>query len=311
MSGIGSIEVVELPAIETHQHRAAEHVTERLLYRWSPPSDLVQKLPADYSVALECWRWNTGVRHFTPANPKLADFSGYTSYDLPAFALEASVGGQALLWRRGERAPHAWLPYGVARLFMQYAQHLREHLGRTRKLSDALHLCIAARKIRGEIDALPGDIGLNEKGEGERWNAARLMEEGRLAAKARRITSASDDDIVRLGLLAAAELNPLEMSDAESEFITRATIFLLNTDLPTPSDELLKFVAIKISDSIDKKQDVSNEEFRTWIEDPHSSLIRSIQRASKDKLGRKEIRAALLELAWLSIKSLSENHCGA
>ena len=77
MSGIGTIELVELPAIEAHQHHAAAQISERLLYRWSPPTDLVQKLPPDYSVVLECWRGLDGVRRFSPANPKLTDFKGY------------------------------------------------------------------------------------------------------------------------------------------------------------------------------------------------------------------------------------------
>jgi len=298
----GRVEIKPLPALKADRHPAASYIANRQLYRWLPPKDLAEQLPKHYSVALESWLCHDGVRRFSPADPNEVNFREYKVYDSMAFVLLSSAGGRALLSRDGARFP--WLTLGEATLFMQYGMHLREYLGPTRQLGNSLHLCATARQTLGEKDALPADIGLDETGSGERWTVVRVKKEGLAAAEDRKLESPSENDIVRLGLLAAAEANPLDISDAEAEFITRAVLFRIDTALPQPSNDDIEFVAQHIRKSIDRKKDVSNDEFRKWIHDRNSSLIRSIQRSSGNKLERPQIRSAILELAWHSIKMI-------
>jgi hypothetical protein len=296
----GYIEVVQLPRFSSNDHPASEAILERLLYRWYPPTSLREKLPDGYSIALESWRFRDGVRHLTPANPRQSNFDGYSFYDVTAFALEASVGGRALIWAHDIPNPYPSLSFEASRLFFQYAQHMQEHLGATRTLGRSLGLSAKAREDPGQRDVLPAEIGVGCDGSGSRWGIDRLKEEGRQAALDRGVASPTEDDIVRLGILRAAELHPLDIEDAGVEYVVRSVLFKLTPE--KSADDAVAFVADKVDRSIKRRGNVTDEEFRKWIEDPKANLIRSIEKSAGAKLNRASIRTALLELAWQSVK---------
>ncbi|MFL6545281.1 MAG: hypothetical protein ACJ8LM_08905 [Candidatus Udaeobacter sp.] len=301
----GRVEIVELPRLaEGHPH--ASQIQKRSLYTWYAPARLTSKLPNDHCLELECSTFKDGIRRFSPlSSTDAVEPSGAFRTDTFGFALKASVGGRALMWMRHDSNPFPLLTFEAGRLFLQYAQHLRESLGPARDLSEALHVCHAGRTYNGDEDVLPPDIGLDSNGEGERWSVARLEQEGRHEAKLRKITEPTKNDCIRLGLLAAATCNPLRIPDAEANQLTRMALFALGPDSKPVTKEDLEFVASCIQKSIEKKQEVSTEEFRIWIEDPKSSLIRSIERSKGNKLNRPQIRRAMLDLAWYSVMSFA------
>jgi hypothetical protein len=227
-SASGWIEITDLAPLPS-KHPHASQIAKRSLYVWRPPSDLIPTLDKDHGLALECSTFHDGIRRFSPVSGALMP-SGVFQSDTTIFALQASIGGRALMWHRGQENPYPLLTFEEHRLFFQYAQHLSEGLGKTRLLGNALAISRAGRNWGGDRDVLPDDIGLGRNGEANRWSIGELKEEGRREAKMRRVLNPTENDIVRLGLVAAADCNPLEMSDEQANRITRHALYELGPD---------------------------------------------------------------------------------
>ena len=181
---------------------------------------------------------------------------------------------------------------------MQIRRH--KYLGRTGRNARQLGICTAGRCSGAERDRLPADIGLDRFGNGTRWTIGRVKEEGCRSAATRGIRDPSEDKIVRLGLLEAAQTNPLDVTDSEAEVLVRLTLFKLELAVDAVTDEELQLVANRVKEAINKRLHIPDDDFRIWIEDTKSSLVRSIERSlarSADAESNLHVRCS----SWLGV----------
>ena len=92
------------------------------------------------------------------------------------------------------------------------------------------------------------------------------------------------------------------MTDSEAEVLVRLTLFKLEPAVDAVTDEELQLVADRVKAAIHKRLHIPDDDFRIWIEDTKSSLVRSIERSLLGRLTRSQIHAVPLELAWCSVK---------
>src|SRR4051812_9668382 len=114
----GYVDFVEFPRPHK-EDPAAIQIQHRSVYIWRPPADIEPKLPPGHNLALECCTFRDGIRRFWPVCFKTAGdpASGTLAYDATAFALHASIGGRALMWRDGEGNPFPLFTFEESRLF--------------------------------------------------------------------------------------------------------------------------------------------------------------------------------------------------
>ena len=164
-----------------------------------------------------------------------------------------------------------------------------------------------ARPDSGTTHILPPDLGLDSRGEGEPWGPGELRQEGLREARSRHIPNPDAEEIVRLGLLAAAKRRSLAIEDERAEPLIRMTLFDLSPS-DKPVDEVgLTYVANQVKASLNGHLNDTTEQFDLWITDPKSNLLRRIAKRQDCSLSREEVRAALLQLGWESLKITA--HC--
>ena len=305
----GAVEATEIPRRDWPPSRTGHFIKRKLLYRWVPPYQLTENLPAWYDLCLLCDVSNEGERRFSPVGKELLDVlppSEGLRYvaGTPGLAMVASLGGHAILVDRDEIEEDLPLTYDEMRLFFQYVGHLREHLGDTAKLGRVLNVCAGGRADRGTRDILPDDLGLDMDGEGTRWGLSKLREEGLQGASAAGHTNPTPDQILRHGLLAAATRNPLDVRTGETRSLVRMMLFDLGPRAEEVKPKHVTYVARQVKNSLQDHRNDTTEEFREWIRDPKSNLIHRIAKRKDCSLDRRQVRKALLELGWRSLEML-------
>jgi hypothetical protein len=212
-----------------------------------------------------------------------------------------------ILYDQGRDEQSASLSYQEARLFNQFARHMREYLGQALQLGRVLNISSAAKPDAGTKDILPADVGVNKHGEGERWTVSRLKDEGLRAAQEAGIANPTADQIASYGLYQAARQNPLNESDpAKIEALIRLAFFSYGSGNVRVDPTAVEYVASQVRASLVDHLDDTTGHFNRWIEDRRSNLVSRIAKRKLCKWNREEVRAALVELGWRSFKSLSQ-----
>ena len=291
---LGSVEIIDLPPLQDAP--LAARIRRRYLCRWHPPYQIKCELPPWFDLALECWEGPDQIRRFSPPReiPAEACSDGLRFVSKSdVLTLLAATGGDRLLRDQGVKTSGICFGFDEARVFMLYARHLREYLGPTRRMANALSVCAGENFLTDERTILPSGLSLSE-----------LRKDG-IAAQASSAQSLSLDDMFRLGLFEAAKRNPLYLTPKEVAPIIRMLLFAPGpTGIISPSG--LRYVAQCARKSLHGHLNDTDEDFRNWIEDPKSNLIHQISKSSKGKLSRPEVRSALLELGWRAFQSTGQ-----
>ena len=165
------------------------------------------------------------------------------------------------------------LSFDEFRLFNQYIQHRREYLGSTLKLEQALYVASLGRPDRGTTHILPPNLGLDAQGHGRPWNVSKLRNEGLSAAQANGIMSPTPAQILRYGLLVAAERNPLVVGGVEEmRGLMRMALFALGPDSQKHKPSAIAYVARQVKAALAKFQRTTETvtettgDFDRWLE---------------------------------------------
>jgi hypothetical protein len=289
----GTVEVSVVPHEKWPATKSNDFIKSLHTFTWHPPYQVACQLPPGFVLQINCMK-SKDARRFIPAKPTTA------------FVFEASLAGHALLADRDQEGVEDGLSHHEARLFNQFSRHLREYLGGTLKLGRLLKISPTGRPDRATSEILPEDIGLDIHGRGKRWTVRQLKEEGREAAQESGIESPTPDQTVWYGLYRAAKLNPLPSNGGDIAGLLRLAFFTLGLETPEVHSDDIEYVRDRVQESLLQQRDVGTDEFRLWIEDPKSNLIRRIAKRADCRLSRQQVRAALIELGWQSFRQLGQ-----
>jgi len=259
-------------------------------YTWTPDTDL--DLPPGFKLVLKCWDTDGKSRRFFP----------YESCE--KFALEASLTGAAILERLGKLNGPARYSYRMARLLFQRASGLRDHLMRKFVSAGDLKVTAAAR-VAGECDVLPASLGQDNKQDGKRWSVQELLQRGRELANECGNEAPNEDQRIRLGLLAAARLCPIDVSaltEDQARGLVRMGLFGTGPSFEVVNEETKSRVEKRLLSAIDRHMDDDQETFNLWFFKDADNLIHQVakQKRGGGPVPRQTVREVLLDLVFRS-----------
>ena len=296
----GTIDFREVHREDGRSAEATGATVGEFILTWRPPYRIACRIQETLIPAIECSVDKGGMRRFVPTEPA------------KVFAYKASLFGHAVLSDLGKvDRPGEDFTFHEARLYSQFAQHMREYLGKRSRLSDQLALPRAARPDAGTSDILPGDLGLTWRGEGEPWTIGWLKNEGLASAKAAGIDNPTPDEILWYGLYEAARMSPLMIADREVECLVQRALFAIQPEHAKVVPDALPYVKRHVRAFLkDHVYDTTEEFDRCCIEDPKANLYHRISKRKDCPWKHSErgvIRAAMLELGWQSLKMLGQS----
>jgi hypothetical protein len=261
-------------------------------YTWRPPRDLAAELPSGFSLVFLCFACEGGVRRFVPFK--------FTE----AFIHEAALGGLTLLTREHQLTSEHQFSYGYYRMLFRKSANLREHLDR--KFARYSELCITTSgRTQGDSHVLPEDLGLDVNGRGTPWSPAILMARGREEARNIGETDTSSAKLIRLGLLVAAERNPIDtdtLSEVSSLALIRQAFFDFGP-VQGPLDEgIIEKVRARLSAALERHHDLDSKAFSHWFYEATDNLVHAVAKQKKHggRLSREMVRQALLDEVFRS-----------
>ena len=227
---------------------------------WTPSADLRDELPEGHQLELFCDVARDGIRRF------------YFTGDAPTFALDASPGGVAILNRRGELLDESQLfNFRLMRFVYRLAPRLQENLKRAFRRTEDLHVPLAARCNPGDVDILPDGLGATPEDPDAKWSVRDLIRAGRESAMGDGHRDPNDPQTcIRLGLLEAARLNPVDidhLTEQEALRWVRLSLFDLGPAEETIEAEVRDTVIDRFLDVLDKHWDLPTEEINRWLYD--------------------------------------------
>ncbi len=307
----GSIAVQPLKQSNAGPREFIDRVISRSRYEWQPPYQIT-RLPSWFRLALDCYVTPGGTRRFTLIETSESDPApierglGYIA-SARGLSLVASVGGYRLMLDRGDAELNQPLTHDEARLFLQHIEHRREYLGPRKRLGSALRVCAGGRSDKSIKSILPDDLGLDSQGNGKAWDLARLKRAGKHAAHDAGIDNPTPRQVLSYGLLEAAKLNPLYLDTLdESATVIRMALFALSESTDEVTEKQLSYVATHVRSSLRDHLDDSDEQFKKWIADPDSNLLHRIEKRPDCRMSRDQVKHALLELGWTSMRMLGQ-----
>lgn len=200
--------------------------------------------------------------------------------------------------------------YHTMRLVYQLAPRLRENLVRGFRRLDDLYIPRPAR-IGGEINILPDDLGFNAEGRDHPWTVRQLAAAGRDAAADVGIANPTEEDLIRLGVWAAARRQPIDvrrMPVEDATTLVRLGLFDLG-----PADEALDpaladEVIGRLIDGLEKHQDDTTEQFHHWFLEEFDNIVHQISKRKRPggEIERAVVRQAMLEAVFRSMRYVGD-----
>jgi len=246
-------------------------------------------LPLDFELSLKCDATDDGVRRMSPLQ------------DVGSFILKASLAGQAIIEAHQGLSSEQRFSYAAMRLFAQHTHHLRECFGRSFAREGDLYLIKAIRAGLPYPDILPDLIGMDARGNGQRWSVGALLRIGREAARDAQCDTNDDATCIRFGIHAAARLNPLDPDEMTPEELRRLIRFVL-FDLSPANQEISQVVKQRVEGRIlaalERHIDDTTEDFDEWFFVKRDNLTHQVAKQKKGGgcIDRTIVRSVQLEM---------------
>jgi hypothetical protein len=268
-----------------------------VIYRWVPPADWAGELPPDFDFSLRCVTVGGG-RRFYPVK----GVGGYLA--------EAYLGGLARLTRAMKLSAEQVFSYRAQSFFFQFLRARREHLRNRLDHPASLRLRRSAGGLAEVNSILPESVGQDGSGQGEPWSLNRLLDEGRKEALEQGVASPHGTDCVNFGLLRAARLNPLYVTDPDQVAVLVRMALYEMPDTPAPDAQTQEEVVARVLDALKRhlKKGVTAAQFAKWFMGPHNSLIGQVAKkgAPGGELDPSVVRRALFEQGWLAYRYMAD-----
>jgi hypothetical protein len=261
----GTVTVQRLASreISTRTDGRSPVMTEQDVYEWRPLPVLSPNLPKGYSVSLTALSARGKGRRFQPTD------------DTRALALFASLGGLAILNEVTKLDAEQRNTYNLMRLLFQHAPLVREALDRRFDRIQDLSVSRGQRDDVDDADVLPDTIGLDDSGRGRRWRVGGLIQAGQREAADREIQNPSEADLIRLGVVAAARLNPVDVTNlttSDAARFLRVALFDLGPAEVRIDAATEQEVTGRLFEAIHPHLDDSVENFRRWFFDKRDGI---------------------------------------
>jgi len=181
--------------------------------------------------------------------------------------------------------------------------HARELLS-FRRFRKALDLQTSADATGGQQDVLPDELGLDRRGNGERWSVAELIQVGRESAREAGIPNPSQSVCIEWGLLTAARNNPFEVAQftqAEALSHLRLILFDFGPDTSaTRNAELIERITDRLLVAMQPHLNDTTEDFDHWLFRDFDNVIHQVAQrvAGEGPIPRAVVRQARIELAF-------------
>lgn len=288
----GAISVEDLGStILSGQHPAQKHQVI-----WRPPASITGELPLGFSISLECFIGQDGLRRFAPA------------CNVGHFIDLAFVAGLGILKRMRKLDAEGLQSYRAMWLIFGLVRAMKEHNDRCFHHSRDLYIRPSGRADEGQRNVLPEDIGRDSNDRGRTWTVGQLLKLGRQAAVEAGIANPTAEIAAPYGFWEAAKLNPLDADQEHALTLVRLALFQANQGKPAPSGAVMQMVTERLLHAVHRHLEDTADDFNAWFSGPKSSLLKLLS-AKADQRGepvsRDEVRQALLELGWESYKYLS------
>lgn len=224
--------------------------------------------------------------------------------------LFASLGGHAILRHLHPTSREQHSGYHAMRLIYQLAPRLRENLVRGFRRLEDLYIPRPAR-IGDEIHILPDDMRLNTQGGDHRWTVPQLAAAGREAAADVEIADPTEDDIIRLGVWAAARRRPIdvgELSVSEAAALVRLALFDLGPADEVVAPPIAEEVVGRLVDALEKHRNDTTEQFHQWFLEEFDNIVHQISKRRRPggKIERLVVRQAVLESIFKSMRYVGD-----
>jgi len=292
----GSMIETELEPLEQGEFRFRNR-----RYVWRPSGLTASQLPPNFELALGAHIGSDGLRRFYDSNARAYIRHGFTA-------------GVAILdhLRRFTRAQR--IAYRAPLFVYEYVQETQAHLDCNFRSRSQLVIKRGSRGDDAEPDVLPPDLGFDRAGRGPRWGIDKLLNAGEGEAAAQGLAEPDDEQLITLGLYAAAKRNPLKRSAAEVRQDVRRALFDTKALIAAPGRSLTAIVRDRLYRLLDRHLDESQVKFNEWFFPAGGrNLPRAIGRQPNRPggiLSKEEVTGALLHLAWNTYGLLS-NSLGA
>jgi hypothetical protein len=263
-------------------------------YVWRPAPELADQLPPSFSLAMHCMvAGEARSRWFYPIG------------SFERFITDAFAGGLALLCKIRDLGPEARYSYRAMWQFFQRVRRTREHLRNVLLNATSLRVSRSARGITRDYSILPASVGLNDRGEGTPWDVGRLLQEGAKEAKRRGVAAPREEHCVHYGLVQAARLNPLYLSEEQIPPLIRQALYetILVDDLQDGGsmEDAHDLVLERSLQALWEHLGDRAARLDSWLLGPKNSFVRQLaqpKRAPGGTLERALVRRVLLDLGW-------------
>jgi hypothetical protein len=288
-AGFGEIGVRDAEALILRRPgEKVGHRLRRFTYTWRPPKAFKKQLPPGFELPLQCVIDSDGLRRFYPSN----------SFQL--FLELASTGGLAVLVQKQGLGKHERHSYRAMRLLFLHVHRMREHFRHRFDSSRDLTVVSSGRTELERKDILPEDLGLDARGQEQRWGVKGLIQRGQALARAANYLKPTVAQGIHYGLVEAARNNPLPVAVKKVPDLIRAALFNVDwADEPNP--ELFKAITERILTAIHQHLGDDNAAFQKWFLGPKNSFVHQIAKQKRSPGGaidEREVRRVLLHLGW-------------
>jgi hypothetical protein len=272
------------------------------LYVWTPPPEMRQELPEDFTLKMRCATFPDGVRRFYPE----ASFSAFVSQ---AFAGGLAVGSHLLGWP-SDALDDSRRMY----LFFRWVRRASEHFRNQLVNNTSLRVSLRGRAAgEGQTTILP-EVGApdspgekaSKKGQGARKprrpSLGPLLRAGREAARAFGIERPTERDLIAWGLAEFASRDPLRVDKGRVPGLVRAALFGRACGTKEMPEGVRDLVLKRFWRAVGPVlKDTRPGKFDEWFLGRGSNLLSLLSRPTRDDptpIDRKAVRQALLDLGW-------------
>jgi hypothetical protein len=260
---------------------------------WWPHQRLIDFLPEGFSVPLECYTADDGLRRIVP------QWNFEELIDLGA------VGGLAVIHSLRGFDPQVDHSYRAMFLIHQHvrgrayrnARGMKEHLTRNFNYSRDLFIRRRGRIGYDERDVLPNDLGEQRSPP----SITALTRLGREAAREAGTRNPTSKHAINFGLFALARRNPLQVEPDQVANLVRMALFDKDLDRVDPSNEAVAIVTERLLAAIHAHLADPLPDFEQWFWASDNSVVKQIAQQKKahgGKLDRETVRQVLLQLGW-------------